>query len=41
MDFYGQLKLNEYAGKVTVQVFPEDFMVGEAVTADSLNAVAY
>lgn len=28
IDVYGKVKLNEYAGKITVQLFPEDIMVG-------------
>jgi single-stranded-DNA-specific exonuclease len=28
VDLYGKAKINEYAGKMTVQIIPEDVMVG-------------
>ena len=29
VDVYGKVKLNEYAGKLTPQIFPEDVIIGE------------
>ena len=38
LDLYGQLKLNEYAGRVTAQIFPEDFMIGNPISEDAINS---
>ena len=35
VDVFGKAKLNEYAGRITVQIFPEDIMIGEPVHTES------